>query len=1009
DKLMQAWRPYMPDFLDALLCRNGLGDYLESPACVCCGQVYDEQTHIFRCLQCEEFLQCQNCVRERHVLTPLHIVKGWNGETWTDMTLRGMEPNKAGLTRVGLVYQLGHHGFPCKFPKPKRAMVVLDSTGVHTVDVQFCGCEKSYTRNNVKECLANGWYPASTVDPETCITLQCLEEFCLLNVVANVNVQDYVGTLERKMDALRLSSIPDRYKVLGWVAQQFGFLKRAKRAGRGNATSGVRGTVAGGLGMLCWACPHDGKNLPDGWQDVDPAYRFLYMLVLALDANFRLKNWLRVNEHQDLSLGSGLGYFVESEAYKTHLRNYVAEKDVSSCLAFAALLQKETCLTMGLHVSGVRGCVCARHGVVRPLGMGDLQKGEQYANLDYIFLSALAGVAVTLLAISYNIACQWKINLKDRAKKIRKTTPITMRLEDFEIQYALPVWHAVAHEVTCQTQNSLSYAVGVGRTDGEGIERTWAVLNPVGYSTKEMGDGNRHDTIEDKIDHLNFEKNVREGDTLARKLIVVIAERDKQVADFVEVDRSLSKTLCSKWQGRIDKWLADPAEPNPYCLEGGKTGPSEAAVLLELKTAEAKDAAEGHAPLSDGKMMLSVFIKGGLQLEEAQRRIKGEIKGITLVTADRASQIQEMRYSLLRKICTYEKLQDTYMPGVAAQREEQEEARDPDVPAPKAEDIKLWMPSDLTPRQRRSAVRAGAAEAEARLREREAQCKNALDNLRSRLHAQRHIITWRNSNLAGQQVATRSATLIGRVGDRVARVANKYQCARAALIELKGESFRPQFKILNPEDLNVHQAEESDAKSRKKLARLGSRKSRNKPSTKRTTFSWIWTVGGGPGTDNAALHDSVRVEWSKAKAQRDRWVEEVQTLREEMKRVLRMLRWTQMEWRKRAVERTQVKPALAAGLKAYAMCQVQVHRRIAEAFHEIWSCSVTTAVRDVMRQDGTVYRELLDGHAMDSAPVVLLEEVEQQIEGNSCVLRSGTRAEAEQEGGDAGAMGTMEH
>jgi hypothetical protein len=56
------------------------------------------------------------------------------------------------------------------------------------------------------------------------------------------------------------------------------------------------------------------------------------MLILAVDANFRLKNRLRANEIQNPSLGSGLGYMVEEERYKTHLRNYVAESDVSGVL-----------------------------------------------------------------------------------------------------------------------------------------------------------------------------------------------------------------------------------------------------------------------------------------------------------------------------------------------------------------------------------------------------------------------------------------------------------------------------------------------------------------------------------------------------------------------------------------------------------------------------------------------------------------------------------------------------
>ncbi|KAJ7107316.1 hypothetical protein C8R43DRAFT_905790 [Mycena crocata] len=355
------------------------------------------------------------------------------------------------------------------------------------------------------------------------------------------------------------------------------------------------------------------------------------------------------------------------------------------------------------------------------------------------------GITVLCVAISYDIACQWKVHLPKRAKEIADTTPITTDLGDFEIQFALPVWHAVVHEVSCQTQNSLSYAVGVGRTDGEGIERTWAVLNPIALSPKEMGDGTRKDAIEINIHHLNNEKNLSQGDTLARKLIVAIAERDKQVQEFAEVDSSLSSKVRVEWQKGIDTWLVDKTKPNPYCVEGGKSG-TETAVLQELKEAEAEEAREGRTPLSGTKSTASAFLKGGLQLEEAQYV---KVKGVTLVTADRSSQIQELRIALLKKIRTFEKLQEVFMPGVSALREAAEEKRDAELPAPKAENIKLWLPSSLMAAQRRSACRRGVAEMEARLRG--GQCTDALDNLRSRLHAQRHLITWRNSNSVGQR------------------------------------------------------------------------------------------------------------------------------------------------------------------------------------------------------------------------------------------------------------------
>lgn len=53
------------------------------------------------------------------------------------------------------------------------------------------------------------------------------------------------------------------------------------------------------------------------------------MLILAVDANFRLKNRIRKNEHKDELLGPGWSYFVEDNKYKEHLRNYVSEVDVS--------------------------------------------------------------------------------------------------------------------------------------------------------------------------------------------------------------------------------------------------------------------------------------------------------------------------------------------------------------------------------------------------------------------------------------------------------------------------------------------------------------------------------------------------------------------------------------------------------------------------------------------------------------------------------------------------------
>jgi hypothetical protein len=64
----------------------------------------------------------------------------------------------------------------------------------------------------------------------------------------------------------------DRYKAFSRMVHQYAFLLRAKRAGRAHEMDGLVNTKPGDLAVLCWACPHDSLNLPEGWRDVDPKW-----------------------------------------------------------------------------------------------------------------------------------------------------------------------------------------------------------------------------------------------------------------------------------------------------------------------------------------------------------------------------------------------------------------------------------------------------------------------------------------------------------------------------------------------------------------------------------------------------------------------------------------------------------------------------------------------------------------------------------------------------------------
>ncbi|KAF7288258.1 CxC2 domain-containing protein [Mycena chlorophos] len=414
---------------------------------------------------------------------------------------------------------------------------------------------------------------------------------------------------------------------------------------------------------------------------------------------------------------------------------------------------------------------------------------------------------------------------------------------------------------------------------------------------------------------MNFEKNITLGKTLARKLIVAIAERRQQGLEFAELDKSSKR---EEWRKRVDQWYEDEDTDSPFILAGGKTsGPGQCSIAEELRQAELEDARAGHVPFMQGNMTATAFVQAGLQLEETQ--IGAALKNKSL-TATNASEIQELRM-----------LQLIYMPGVATIREADDAKRNPNLPPPQPEALWLYLPSDLSDDDRRSTCVRQIVETEVGLRR--GQYADALIVLQ---------------NLMGQRARTRSATLMLRLLEAITRIASKYRSARVALVALKDVTFIPEFKDLLDSDLNCRLESESNAASIQQLRSAdGSRATHSEPNTRRLTgpMSWIWQ---GEGAQE--LHDAVQVEWSKAYARKARWGEEVDLVREETKHVLCSLLWEQTQWQERADRVWDDTDADVGGWPA-----------IAEGFYADWGKSVAVAVRDAMHEDGALYRALIEG------------------------------------------------
>ncbi|KAJ7169138.1 hypothetical protein C8R43DRAFT_1121027 [Mycena crocata] len=981
DNPMSEFSKVQQLFLEESLRWQGLGYSRVSQRCALClcpvgvdakkPEADGRPKRFFRCGLCGVFLQCQECCIKRHSLMPLHFLEEWNGKFW----------ERTSLQEIGLVYQLGHEGFTCNVPDPAVcSMTVLDSNGIHEIHYHYCACDRSDKSNNLRQLLRNGWYPASKTDPDTCATYRCLDLFRLLNVVGNINARDFITALERLTDpvaATGLKWMPNRYKSFLLMSRQYAFLQRVRRAGRGHDPAGLEATKAGECAVICWACPYDGRNLPANWRDVDPKHRFV--ILVSIQTNFGNGREFQDEKSHSRSRtrrpipGAWLGRFRRAKAYKRHLQHYIAEKDISTCIAFAALTQKDTRNTTGLRVSGVGGCVCARHECIRPNGLGDLQKGERYANMDYILMSALTGFNLMELGISYDIACQWKKNFDVRMQRL----PETMRLDfkDVLLDSGLPVWHALAHEDLCAALNNLTYILGVGRTDGEGVERLWAFLNSCAYQSKEMGLGNRADTIEDKLDSHNFLKNIGLADALRRKLIVALAERARQVAAFKEINKSISSEVRADWQRLIDDFNADRTAPNPYIV-AKNDGPSEAQIRASLKTEEQEAAKAGAVPLH--ATSATAFLAAGLGLEETQRRIKTEIAAGT-PTADRQSKLQEHRLAFITKLRSFRELQAVYTPGAVRCILAEEAHRDTDLSPPNPEFIRLWLPSELPAAELEGGgCQHNIVAMEATMRE--GQCNNALSNIRMHLHSKRFLITFRDENITGQKKSTRSRTIISQLSDRVDLLARKYRQGYLALCKLKGPNYAPHLKELKAADLILEgeeardpgEAAKSDRAAIKKLARIGSGKTsaplRNDASSKTAPgISWIWIAPGALDESEEHLHESLRVDWARAKARKNRWEEEVELLREEMRRVLRYLDWYADTWDARAsaaTSRTDIDAETKQGMEAYAAKQSTMLRRLRAFFKTEMGFSVERAVSSAIAVDEDI-KPLFEGQDVD--------------------------------------------
>ncbi|KAF7306305.1 CxC2 domain-containing protein [Mycena indigotica] len=984
DKAMHDWAHNFRDkFIQGMLWRDGRGRL--SSSCGLCGG--NSEDAIYRCEVCYgDCMLCQECCVKTHATNPTHFIQKWTGVYFIRTSLRDL----------GLQIHFGHPlGQLCPLPRIGPAdFVIIADNGIHEVAIDFCGLAIILRRQHPLE---------------RALLLLALIGFITCHCVPKTTPYDFYSTLESLTDGTGIKP-PDRYSVFMRISRQYRHLLLLKRMGRGHDTYGVMGTGSGELALRCPACPRPGVNLPEGWENAPPEDQCLYIMFIAIDACFRLKRRAISNELRDPGLGTGWAYMLEWQPYREYLSTVTDQQEMSTCSGLAALDHANSKFSRGYSVTGVGMGVCARHEFVLPNGVGDLQAGERYSNMDYIFASFMRHLDSRLRKlISYDIVCQWMKYLLERLAKLPSMVRLSLAL--MMVRFAIPKMHIKGHLLLCQIFFSLLLILGSGMTDGEGIERPWSMIGGIAASTRVCGPGSRWDQLDDHWSFWNWLKTLGLALLLRRRMDRAIEECEKQEQDFETLtlghaDRAL------QWKQQVDEFEADNSKPNPY--ESKSEGMTENAVRKMFEEEEAEQEKAGLIPIHD--VSPTEFIVALLDAEADQRRIRGLVDLKKTRGTSGGISLRRQRRKLNRAIKRLRTLQSTYTPAALRALEALKLPQDTF-----AERVPLLPPSAISRLERgNGGCRDGLIDIERALRE--AQCRSALTSLQLQLHVKARLLTYKRNNSRAQAMNTRSRTLVDQNERKILLHSEKYQNAWRALVALEGDEKSVSWRKLEKGDIRCMEEPEEvqrDYQKRQKaeraqkardaeLLRAGlpvlptsifpmdnedmeadededeiegisiDRSNRQdvareanaffKHGESRRHISWIWS---NTADTSEAVEEALRIEWAKSYARMRRWKEEVRILAAEAGRIPLSFAAEENAWIERAkkINVSELGGEQAEGAIAYATKHADLYRNLARR-------AEATMTRPKVARGKKGQREVFEIYTAVGADVMLDERVD---------------------------------
>ncbi|KAG2099268.1 uncharacterized protein F5147DRAFT_747293 [Suillus discolor] len=548
----------------------------DKSCCLC-----SAESTVYRCHDClGEPLFCLKCCRDEHRRLPFHKIGKWNGGFFEETS----------LTKMGMEIYLGHQGKPCPvlgeihewedtnepihqpeedlptilelpFLNGKQCITIVDKSGVHSLMIRFCQCLNACTTD--KQLFEMGMFPASFTRPKTAFTFLVLDGFTLDNLECGTSAMNYYNKLRRMTSSIFPQLVPDRYRELMRVAQQWRQLKLLKWNGFGE------------LALFCPACPQPGINapLPANRHPDDPSW--LYARSLVMDGNFKAEHLHPTHPEDEVWLTDGQCFMVSKDRYKAHL---AIAKDIvqpSECNNHRAVNQANASRHK-LEATGIGRCACARHGCFVPHSVVDFQKGERQMNMDYALCNALShrtnGLSQALTF--YDINCQYNKHFRRRVNEsLYLSLPSGM-----EIIPGIGLWHVHGHQDKCYVRYASTFITGAARIDGEIMEMLWAPLNIISPAARGMSTPHQQECLDYQMNDSNFMKMIRMSSFLCRKYKEAMKGVAESASAFDKLNETADPIMIATWEEQ-DQYahscrVADPSAMDVFevQLKRGRLG-----------------------------------------------------------------------------------------------------------------------------------------------------------------------------------------------------------------------------------------------------------------------------------------------------------------------------------------------------------------------------------------------------------------------------------------------------